>query len=68
MSLKAFRYEATIGPEGKVEISVPLPAGTPVEVVILGPEQDSIDDFLHAAASSTAFWDNPLDDEDWNNA
>jgi hypothetical protein len=24
-------------------------------------------DLMEAAASSTGFWDNPEDDEDWNN-
>jgi hypothetical protein len=66
--MKAFRYDTTIGPQGKVELSVPLPPGTAVEVVVLTPEEDDFHDLVDAAASSTDFWDNPMDDEDWNNA
>ena len=67
MNLKAFRYEATIGPTGKLEVAVPLPAGTPVEVVVL-PTADGFGDFVHAASTSPDFWDNPWDDQDWNDA
>jgi len=68
MSLTAFRYEATIGPSGTVEVVVPLPPGTPVEIIVLRPVEGDLDDLVHAATSSTDFWDNPLDDQDWNNA
>jgi hypothetical protein len=68
MIQKAFKLEATVGPRGKVEIDVPLPPGTRVEVVVVAPEQEDFADLLRAAGSSTDFWDNPLDDEDWNNA
>jgi hypothetical protein len=38
-------------------------------VVFVIPEpQESLSDLLAAATSSLAFWDNPLDDEDWNDA
>jgi hypothetical protein len=30
--------------------------------------QDALNDLIGAAQSSTDFWDNPCDDEDWNNA
>ena len=68
MPLKAFRYETTIGPACKVEVAVPLPAGTLVEVVVLTPAQNEFGDLVRAAESSTDFWDNPLDDQDWNDA
>jgi hypothetical protein len=29
-------------------------------------EPDNIADLTEAAVSSLGFWDNPLDDEDWN--
>jgi len=32
------------------------------------PADDELHDVLEASASSTDFWDNPEDDEDWNNA
>jgi hypothetical protein len=38
----------------------------PVEVIVLSSEGE--DDLVGAASTSTDFWDNPWDDEDWNNA
>lgn len=64
----AYKLEATVNAEGKVELVVPLPAGTPVEILVLAPEDDRCEDLVQAAASSIDFWDNPEDDEDWNNA
>ena len=66
MTGSAFKSDATVGPGGKVELSLPLPPGTPVEIIVFVPGPDSFDDLVAAAASSTDFWDNPLDDEDWN--
>jgi len=66
MVQKAYKLEATVNESGKLELTVPLPPGTPVEVVILAPEEDPFDDLVQAAASSTDFRDNPEDDEDWN--
>ena len=65
---EAFKADATVSGGGKVELTVPLPSGTHVEVLILAPDEDRIEDLIQAARSSTDFWDNPLDDEDWNNA
>jgi hypothetical protein len=31
-------------------------------------ENDDLTDLAGTAESSTGFWDNPLDDEDWNDA
>lgn len=68
MQRTAFTFETDIGPDGKLELNVPLAPGTHVEVMILAPERNGFEDLVAAAASSTAFWDNPMDDEDWNNA
>lgn len=64
----AYRYDASVGAGGKLELTVPLPPGTRVEVLVLTPEADAADDLSAAAGSSTDFWDNPEDDEDWNDA
>ena len=45
-----------------------MPEGTRVEVLVVVPFGDEFTDLVAAAGSSTDFWDNPLDDEDWNNA
>jgi len=42
--------------------------GTRVQVVGFASEEESFEDLLLAAGSTTDFWDNPLDDEDWNHA
>ena len=68
MVQKAFKLEGTVSAQGKLEVTVPLPPGTPVEIVVLAPEEETFADLVQAAGSSTDFWDNPLDDEDWNNA
>jgi hypothetical protein len=52
---------------GRVEIAVPLSQGTKV-VVFVVPEADQLHDLVAASQSSLGFWDNPLDDEDWNDA
>jgi hypothetical protein len=68
MVQKAIRIAAKVNEDGKLELAVPFPAGTPVEVLVLAPEDESFDELVQAANSSTDFWDNPLDDEDWNDA
>jgi hypothetical protein len=68
MEQRAFKLTGIVNPEGKLVLPVPLPPGTEVEVLVLAPEQDNLEDLVGAAGSSTEFWDNPADDEDWNNA
>jgi hypothetical protein len=65
---KAYKFAARVGPDGKLEVQVPVAPGTPVEVLVLTPDGDEFQDLVQASESSTGFWDNPLDDEDWNNA
>ena len=43
-----------------------MPAGTPIEIVVLAPESDDFSDLEQAASTSTEFWDNLWDDKDWN--
>jgi hypothetical protein len=64
----AFRFEVRVGPDGKLELNVPVAPGTPVEVLVIAPQTDDFSDLVAAASSSTGFWDNPLDAEDWNDA
>ena len=66
MTGNAFKTGATVGPGGKVEVNFPIAPGTPVEVIVFIPAPDEFADLTAAAASSLEFWDNPLDDEDWN--
>jgi hypothetical protein len=66
MNGNAFKADATVGPGGEVELNLPLPPGTAVEVVLFVPGGDDFSDLVAAAGSSLGFRDNPLDDEDWN--
>ncbi len=64
------RYDLEVPSNGRIELQVPLPAGAAISVCVLekSPAEAEADDLLNAAASSTDFWDNAEDDEDWNNA
>jgi hypothetical protein len=68
MSRAAFTFQTVIGADGKVELTVPLPVGARVEVVILGAPQDDFADLVEASQTSTDFWDNLIDDAEWNHA
>ena len=61
-------YDVEVPPDGRIEVQVPLPAGSHVTVYVVEQPPATAHDLLAAAASSTGFWDNPEDDEDWNNA
>lgn len=67
-TLTAMRYEIEVGLEGKLELQVPLSAGDRVVVFVIPESAESFHDLATAAQSSLDFWDNPLDDEDWNDA
>jgi len=64
----ALKYEVEVLEEGRVEFQVPFPPGAQVIVFVIKESADTFDDLLSAAQSSLDFWDNPFDDEDWNNA
>ncbi len=61
----ALKYDAEVKSDGQVEVVVPLPPGSKVTVFIVGAA-DTFNDLLLASQSSLEFWNNPLDDEDWN--
>ncbi len=62
------KYEVEVTPLGRVEFQVPFAAGERLTVIVLSEPADSFSDLVGASQSSLDFWDNPLDDEDWNNA
>ena len=68
MQESTLRYETEIKPGGRLELDVPLPAGVSVTVLVMESTNGHFQDLLSASNSSLDFWDNPLDDEDWNNA
>lgn len=64
----ALKYEAAVADNGRIELNIPLPAGTPVVVFVVEQPRDEFTDLVSAAQSCLDFWDNPYDGEDWNNA
>lgn len=69
--MQALRYEAEVGAEGEVMLPrLRLDQGTPVEIIVLVREPEAEDDqgIRQLAAKTMDFWDNPVDDEVWNNA
>ncbi len=68
MQKMAFKYDLEVKEEGKVELRVPLPPGVHVTVFVIREPDERFEDMTSAAQSTLDFWDNPLDDEDWNNA
>lgn len=63
----ALKYQVEVQEHGKVELTVPFSAGARVAIFVV-EEPNNFSDLVAAAASSLGFWDNPYDDEDWNNA
>lgn len=68
MPQTALKYDVEVTKEGRVELLVPFSPGERVIVFVVKESSDGFDDLMEAAQSSLDFWDNPFDDEDWNNA
>jgi hypothetical protein len=62
------KCEAEVQPGGRVEITVPFAIGSRVVLFVVEQEDALRQDLLEASESTIGFWDNPLDDEDWNRA
>ncbi|MCE5267120.1 MAG: hypothetical protein LLG00_04470 [Planctomycetaceae bacterium] len=63
----ALKFDVEVQEHGKLELTVPFSAGSHVAVFVV-EEADDFGDLVAAAESNLAFWDNPYDDEDWNDA
>lgn len=61
------RFDVQVPPDGRIEVQLPSFVGTQVTVYVVESKDDD-NDLMNAASSSLEFWDNPEDDEDWNNA
>ena len=68
MSQTALKYDTEVMDGGRVELSVPLPAGVHITVFVIEEAADPFNDLVSASESSLNFWNHPFDDEDWNNA
>lgn len=60
------RFDVQVPPDGRIEVTVPLPAESKATVFVVPTSELEFDELLGASISSTDFWDNPEDDEDWN--
>ena len=67
-SESSWRYDLQVPTGGRIEVQVPLPAGASVTVYVVEHTDGEADDLVAASQSSTSFWDNPEDDEDWNDS
>ncbi len=68
MPQTAYKFDSVVGPDGKLEVTVPVSPGTPVQVLILAPQADEFADLVEASGTTLEFWNNPQDEADWNNA
>jgi len=68
MQQTALKYDTEVKAGGRVELDVPLDPGVRVTVFVIESTNGAFHDLLSASRSSLEFWNNPLDDEDWNNA
>lgn len=64
------QYEIEVEASGRVELPTPFAPGARLIIFVVqaDPPTEIFADLTAAATSSTNFWDNPLDDADWNNA
>jgi hypothetical protein len=63
----AVAFETEVQGDGRVEVTVPLSQGTKVVVFVL-QGADHMHDLVSASETTLDFWNNPVDDQDWNNA
>lgn len=68
MTQTALKYDLEVKEKGRVELQVPFSPGKRITVFVIEEPADTFDDLILASQSSLDFWDNPYDDEDWNNA
>ena len=67
MSNTPLTFETKVNAAGRIEVATSLPPDSPVTVVVL-KRDDDFADLIAAAGANLAFWDNPIDDEEWNDA
>jgi hypothetical protein len=62
------QYEVEVGEQGQIQLQVPFSMGQKIVVLVMEPLQDNMEDLVAASTSSLAFWDNDIDDAEWNHA
>ena len=69
--MQALKYQSEVGVEGQITLPrLHLDQGTPIEVIVLVRESEDEDQggFRRLSVKTMDYWDNPIDDEVWNNA
>ncbi len=64
----ALKYEIEVSEQGRVELQGPFTVGERLTVIVMPETGETFSDLSDASQSSLDFWNNPLDDEDWNDA
>lgn len=67
MTQTALKFDVQVEQDGRLELNVPFPAGSRLVVFVIETDE-AFSELLTASESSLDFWNNPWDDEDWNNA
>ena len=62
----ALKYTTKIQADGRLSLQLPLTAGAKVTVFVIEEPTENWNDLVAAAETSLDFWNNPFDDEDWN--
>lgn len=64
----ALKYELEVSETGRVELHGPFTVGERLTVIVVPETAETFVDLTEASQSSLDFWNNPPDDEDWNDA
>lgn len=64
----ALKYEIEVSEQGRFELQGPFTIGERLTVIVMPETGETFSDLSDASQSSLDFWNNPLDDEDWNDA
>lgn len=64
----ALKYDVEVTEKGRVQLQGPFSPGEHITIFVVKEMTDHFDDLSQAAQSSLDFWENPFDDEDWNDA
>jgi len=62
------KYEIEAQAQGYIELQVPFSVGQKIVVLVMQNDQADTSDLAAASLSSLEFWDNSIDDAEWNNA
>ena len=69
--MQALKYQSEVGAEGQITLPrLHLDQGRPIEIIVLVRESEDEDQegFRRLSVKTMDYWDNPIDDEVWNNA